>query len=79
MTKLEQAIDKVKSLPEAAQDQLADLMLSFTDNPTQDEYIFSDEAWAGIDDVLKNDKGSFTVEEVFDSLKEKYVSGTTKN
>jgi hypothetical protein len=69
MTKLEQAIDKVKSLPEATQDQLADLLLSLTDNPAQKEYLFSDEEWAGIEDVLKNDTGSFTVDEVFASLK----------
>ncbi len=66
MTKLEQAIDKVKSLPEVTQDQLADLLLLFTDN--QSIFMFNTEESAELDRRLTNLKGTRSIEEVFAAL-----------
>jgi hypothetical protein len=66
MTKLEQAIDKVKSLPEATQDQLADWLLSFADN--QPIFIFTPEESAELDRRLANLKVTRSIEEVFATL-----------
>ena len=63
MTKLEQAINKVKSLPEAAQDQVADLMLSFTDK--QSIFMFTPEESEELDRRLASLKGTRSIEEVF--------------
>lgn len=68
MTKLQSIVADIEALPADERRELVSLVLHL-DNPTQKEYVFSDEEWAGIEDVLKNDTGSFTVDEVFASLK----------
>jgi hypothetical protein len=76
MTKLQSIVAEIKALPVDEQREVIS-QLEYLTSPVQDEYHFTDEEWAEIDDVLKNDTGSFTVEEVFEELREKYASGTT--
>jgi hypothetical protein len=76
MTKLQSIVAEIKALPVDEQREVIS-QFEYLTSPVHDEYIFTDEEWAEIDNVLKNDTGSFTVEEVFDELKEKYASDTT--
>ena len=66
MTKLEQAINKVKTLPEATQEQLAELLLSFADN--QSVFTFTPEESTELDRRLANLQGTRSIEEVFAAL-----------
>ena len=76
MTKLQTIVAEIKALPVDEQREVIS-QFEYLTAAVQDEYIFTDEEWAEIDDMLKNDTGSFTVEEVFDTLREKYAPGTT--
>jgi cyclopropane fatty-acyl-phospholipid synthase-like methyltransferase len=76
MTKLQSIVAEIKTLSVEEQREVIS-QLEYLTPSTQDEYIFTDEEWAEIDDVLKNDTGSFTVEEVFNELREKYAADTT--
>jgi hypothetical protein len=76
MTKLQTLEAEFQTLPIGEQREFVS-KFSHLVTRDQDEYIFSDDEWAEIDDVLKNDTGSFTVEEVFDSIREKYAPGAT--
>lgn len=76
MTKLQTIIAEIKTLPVEEQREVIS-QFEYLATSVQDEYIFTDEEWVEIDDVLKNDTGSFTVEEVFQEIKEKYASDTT--
>ena len=76
MTKLQSIVAEIKALPVEEQREVI-AQFEYLTSPVQDEFIFTDEEWAEIDDVLKNDMGSFTVEEVFEELREKYEPDTT--
>ncbi len=76
MTKLQSIVAEIKALPVNEQREVIS-QFEYLTTSVQDEYIFTDEEWAEIDDVLKNDTGSFTMEEVFSEIKEKYAPDTT--
>lgn len=71
MTKLQAVISRFQALPPEDQDKLADLLNDFI-IPKEGEYIFSDAEWAEIEERIKDKKETFTVDEVMDSLREKY-------
>jgi hypothetical protein len=76
MTKLQSIVAEIEALPASERHELFSMVLRL-DGPMREAHVFTDEEWAEIDDVLKNDTGLFTVDEVFDSLKEKHAPVTT--
>ncbi len=73
MTKLQSIVAEIKTLP--VEEQLA-VFSEFTHLvvPVEDDiFQFTEEELAEIRDILENDKGAYTMDEVFTPLLEKYA------
>jgi hypothetical protein len=66
MTKLEQLVQEIKALPEATQEQAAELLSAFTH--AQKPFIFTAEESVELDRRLKEMRQTYSIDEVFASL-----------
>jgi len=75
MTKLLTIEAEFKTLPADEQREFISRHAHLVE-PAQEEYIFSDEEWAEIEDRIKNDTETFSVEEVMATLREIHASAS---